>query len=82
MGNLIRKLRQKFCRHIDEPDNRNHKVPFVGYEFQCPKCKAYVAYFKSNDSYVILSELQHNIAVEEGNKLIELREECHEGILA
>ena len=68
MNNLIQRIRQKWCRHIDEPQNRNSQMPFVGYEFQCPKCKAYVAYFQNSNDYIILSELQHNIAVEEGKK--------------
>ena len=66
---IIRKIKQRFCHHEDNPNNRNHQMPFVGYEFQCPKCKAYVAYFKSNDSYMNMSELQHNTAIEEGKKL-------------
>lgn len=69
MGNFIQKIRQRYCHHIDEPDNRNHKVPFVGYEFKCPKCNAYVAYFINSDSYMNLTELQHNIVVEEGKKM-------------
>jgi hypothetical protein len=64
----IRKIKQRFCHHEDNPDNRNERVPFISYEFQCPRCKAYVAYFKSNDSYVNLTELQHNTVVEEGKK--------------
>jgi hypothetical protein len=43
-------------------------MPFIGYEFQCPKCKAYVAYFRDDDNYMVLSELQHNVVVEEGKK--------------
>lgn len=69
---IIQRIRQRFCQHEDNPDNRNHHVPFIGYEFQCPKCKAYVAYFKTNDSYMNISELQHNIVVEEGKKLYDI----------
>ena len=67
--NLIQRMKQHFCHHDDNPDNRNHQVPFVGYEFQCPKCKAHVAYFQSNDSYMNMSELQYNTVIEEGKKL-------------
>lgn len=66
---LLQRIKQRFCSHEDDPRNRNHKMPFIGYEFQCPKCKAYVAYFQSNGSYMNLSELQHNIVTEEGKKL-------------
>ena len=66
---IIRTIKQHFCRHIDDPINRNHQMPFIGYEFKCPKCGAYVAYFINSNDYMILSELQHNIAVEEGKKL-------------
>ena len=65
---IIRTIKQHFCRHKDNPNDRNYQMPFVGYEFQCPKCQAYVAYFKSNDSYITISELQHNMVVEEGKK--------------
>lgn len=63
--------KEKLISKEDNPDNRNHQVPFIGYEFQCPKCKAYVAYFTSNDSYMNISELQHNTVVEEGKKNLE-----------
>ena len=66
---VLRRIKQRFCRHIDDPANRNYQMPFVGYAFQCPKCEAYVAYFINSNDYMILSELQHNIAVEEGKKL-------------
>ena len=66
---LIQKIKQHFCRHIDSSDSRNYKVPFVGYEFQCPKCKAYIAYFENCGRSVVLSELQHNTVIEEGKKL-------------
>jgi hypothetical protein len=70
--NLIQRIKQRFCRHIDDPINRTYVVPFVGYEFQCPKCKAYVAYFENFNDYIILSELQHNIITDEGKKLQQL----------
>lgn len=66
---LLKRIKQKLCRHIDEPNNRNYQVPFVGYAFQCPKCRAYIAYFEDYNDYMIMSELQHNIIVEEGKKL-------------
>ena len=66
--NPIRRIKQHFCPHEDNPDNRNAQVPFLGYEFQCPKCQAYVAYFKNGDSYINLTDLQHNTVVEEGKK--------------
>lgn len=69
MNQLIRRIKQRYCHHTDLSDNRNYQVPFHGYEFQCPKCKAHVAYFESYNDYVLLSELQHNIVVEEGKKL-------------
>lgn len=65
---IIRKIKQRFCRHIDNPDNRNYQMSFAGYEFQCPKCGSYVAYFADHEGYTVLSELQHNIAIEEGKK--------------
>lgn len=72
MMQLIRRIKQKLCRHIDDSNNRNYKVPFVGYEFRCSKCGGYVAYFMTHDVYFLLSELQHNIIVEEGIKLWEM----------
>lgn len=65
---FIQRIKRKFCRHTDELASRNYEMPFIGYEFYCPKCEAYVAYFAEDNSYMILSEMQHNIAVEEGKK--------------
>lgn len=66
---ILRTIKQHFCRHIDDPNNRTYVVPFEGYEFQCPRCKAYVAYFENLNDYALLSELQHAIVAEEGKKL-------------
>ena len=66
---LIQRIRQRFCRHIDSPKDRNKVMPFVGYIFQCPKCKAYVAYFDHWGEYSDISEEERNIFIEEGAKL-------------
>ena len=66
---LIQRIKQRFCKHIDMPDERNHRMPFLGYSFQCPKCKSYVAYFKNWDEYINISDKEHMLLVEEGKKL-------------
>lgn len=65
---LLRKIKQRFCRHIDDPSKRNKMMPFKGYMFQCPKCNGYVAYFESGDKYFNISEWKRDIFLEEGFK--------------
>lgn len=66
---LIQKIKQHFCRHIDDPNGRNHRVPFLGFVFKCPKCQGYVVYFKNWDGYYDISEKQYISYTEEGDKL-------------
>lgn len=71
MKRIAQRIKQRFCHHIDHPNDRNHQTPFVGYMFQCPKCKGYVAYFKYWDDFINVSEKRYNIFAEEGVKLWE-----------
>ena len=68
MGELVQKIKQRFCCHIDDPDNRNYYVPFTGYAFCCPKCKGYIAYFTNWNDSILVSEEKYNFFVVEGNK--------------
>ena len=68
---LIQRIRQRFCRHEDDPRSRNKVMPFVGYIFQCPKCNGYVAYFDYWNEYADITEKEHIIFIEEGVKLWE-----------
>ena len=69
---LVQRIRQRFCRHEDDPRNRNKIMPFAGYIFQCPKCKGHVAYFYNWNEYADISEQDRIIFTEEGAKLFEL----------
>lgn len=69
---LIQRIKQRFCRHEDDPCNRNKVMPFAGYIFQCPKCKAHVAYFDSWGEYADITEKECIIFTEEGAKLWEI----------
>ena len=66
---LLQRIKQRFCSHEDDPRNRNKIMPFVGYIFECPKCKAYVAYFDHWGEYTDISEKERKIFIEEGAKL-------------
>ncbi len=69
MKKAIRWIHQHVCKHIDDPNNRNYKMPFWGYAFQCPKCNGYVAYFEKWDSYGNICKKDYIFFVEEGEKL-------------
>ena len=71
---LIQKIKQCFCRHEDDPRKRNKVMPFVGYIFQCPKCKAHVAYVDHYNEYAIISEDERDIFTEEGAKIWEMKQ--------
>ena len=66
---IIQKIRQHFCRHIDDPINRNKIMPFYGYIFQCPKCKGHVACFDAWGEYADITERERILLIEEGKKL-------------
>ena len=79
---LTQRIRQHFCRHEDDPRNRNEIMPFDGYIFQCPKCKGHVAYLYHWNEYTDISEEERDIFIEEGAKLWALvwnREENEDG---
>ena len=67
--NIFRKIKQHFCRHIDDPFNRNYIMPFNGYIFQCPKCGGYVACFNELNEYTDISEQERDLFIKEGEKL-------------
>ena len=69
---LIQRIKQRFCRHIDDPINRNCVMPFEGYIFQCPKCGGYVAYFNGLGEYTDISEKERDFFIKEGTKLWEI----------
>lgn len=71
MKSLIRRIKQRFCCHEDYPDYRNYAMPFLGYAFQCPQCKGYVAYFKEWGDYLDISKKKYELFTNEGNKLRE-----------
>lgn len=66
---IIQKIRQHFCRHEDDPRNRNKIMPFGGYIFQCPKCQGHVAYFDAWGEYADITEKERLLFTEEGEKL-------------
>ena len=66
---IIQRIKQRFCRHIDDPRNRNKLMPFFGYVFQCPKCKGYVVCFENWREYADITENEYLMFVEEGEKI-------------
>lgn len=65
---LMQRIKQYFCRHTYTGATK-YTTPFLGWMFQCPKCKGYVVYFKEWDEFVDISEQRYELFREEGEKL-------------
>ena len=65
---LMQRIKQYFCRHTYAGATK-YTTPFLGWMFQCPKCKGYVVYFKEWDEFVDISEQRYELFREEGEKL-------------
>lgn len=54
---------QRMCMHQDLEENR-HYGKYSGYVYQCPLCKAYVAYYEPLQRMVRISKKGYDFYIE------------------